>query len=127
MNWAKRPSLKVESRRTPHPEVSFRQSKVTLLQLMLRRYHSQILPVRNDKRHMPIYSETKLMFIQDINNLSGDFMPSLCAFLWSDKHTDRDMRKNARAFTTKRKYVLPETQLRFTSNTRAFGSKCKGV
>ena len=32
-----------------------------------------------------IYSETKLMFIQDINNLSGGFMPSQGAFLWSDK------------------------------------------
>lgn len=67
------------------------------------------------------------MFIQDINNLSGGFMPSQDAFLWSDKHTDRDMRKNASAFTTKRKYVLPETQLRFTSNARAFGPKRKGA
>lgn len=65
------------------------------------------------------------MFIQDINNLSGGFMPSQGAFLWSDKLKARG--KNASAFTTKRKYVLPETQLRFTSNARAFGSKRKGV
>ena len=52
---------------------------------MLRRYHSQVLSAGNDKRHMPIYSEAKLMFIQDINNLSDGFMPSQGAFLWSDK------------------------------------------
>jgi hypothetical protein len=52
---------------------------------MLRRYHSQTLSVRNDKRYMPIHSDTKLMFIQDINNLSGGFMPFQGAFLWSDK------------------------------------------
>lgn len=52
---------------------------------MLRRYHSQTHLVRNDKRHIPIYIETKLMFIQDINNLSGGFMPSQGVFLWSDK------------------------------------------
>ena len=85
MNWVKRPSLKVESKRTLHPEVSFCQSKVTSLLLTLRRYHSQTLSVRNDKRHMSIYNETKLMFIQDINNLSGGFMPSQGVFLWSDK------------------------------------------
>ena len=60
---------------------------------MLRRYHSHTFPARNDKRQMPIYSETKLMFIQDINNLSGGFMPSQGVFLWSDKHTDRNMGK----------------------------------
>lgn len=57
-----------------------------LLLAMLRRYHSQILPVRNDKRNISIYSDTKLMFIQDINNLSGGFMPSQAVFLWSDKY-----------------------------------------
>ena len=52
---------------------------------MLRRYHSQTLSVRNDKRYMSTCDETKLMFIQDINNLSGGFMPSQGVFLWSDK------------------------------------------
>ena len=66
------------------------------------------------------------MFIQDINNLSGGFMPSQGAFLWSDKLL-RAHGENASAFTTKRKYVLPETQGRFTSNARAFGPKRKGV
>lgn len=94
---------------------------------MLRRYHSQTHSARNDKRHMPIYDETKLMFIQDINNLSGGFMPSQGTFLWSDKLYLALTGKNASAFTAKRKYVLPETQLRFTSNARAFGSKRKGV
>ena len=54
------------------------------------------------------------MFIQDINNLSGGFMTSQGAFLWSDKLYLELTGKNASAFTTKRKYVLPETQLRFT-------------
>lgn len=67
---------------------------------------------------------TKLMFIQDINNLSGGFMPSQGAFLWSDR---RVCEKNAGAFTAKRKYVLSETQVRFTSNARTFDSKRKGV
>ena len=49
---------------------------------MLRRYHSQTLLVRNDKRHMSIYTETKLMFIQDINNLSSGFMPSQGAVVY---------------------------------------------
>ena len=66
------------------------------------------------------------MFIQDINNLSGGFMPSQGAFLWSDK-LFRVHGKNTSAFTTKHKYVLPETQLRFTSNARTFDSKRKGV
>ncbi len=34
---------------------------------------------------------------------------------------------NASAFTAKRKYVLPKTQVRFTSNARAFGPKRKCV
>lgn len=67
------------------------------------------------------------MFIQDINNLSGGFMPSQGAFLWSDKLYLELTRKNSSAFTTKRKCVLSETQLRFTSNARAFDSKRKGV
>ena len=67
------------------------------------------------------------MLIQDINNLSGGFMPSQGTFLWSDKLYLELTRKNSSAFTTKRKYVLPETQLRFTSNARAFDSKRKGV
>ena len=67
------------------------------------------------------------MFIPNINNLSGGFMPSQDAFLWSDKLYLEFMGKNASAFTAKRKYVLPETQLRFTSNARAFGSKRKCV
>ena len=54
------------------------------------------------------------MFIQDINNLSGGFMTSQGAFLWSDKLYLELTGKNASAFTTKRKYVLPETQVRFT-------------
>lgn len=75
---------------------------------------------------MSTYYDTKLMFIQDINNLSGGFMPSQCAFLWSDK-LYLELAGNASAFTTKRKYVLPETQVGFTSNARAFGPKRKGV
>lgn len=67
------------------------------------------------------------MFIQDINNLSGGFMPSQGAFLWSDKLYLEFTEKNASAFTTKRKYVLPETQGRFTSNARTFGPKRKCV
>ena len=67
------------------------------------------------------------MFIQDINNLSGGFMPSQGAFLWSDKQSLEFTGKNASAFTAKHKYVLPETQLRFTSNARTFDSKRKGV
>lgn len=67
------------------------------------------------------------MFIQDINNLSDGFMTSQGAFLWSDKHSNEDVRKIASAFSGKRKYVLSETQLRFTSNARAFDSKRKGV
>ena len=67
------------------------------------------------------------MLIQDINNLSSGFMPSLDAFLWSDKLYLELTRKNASAFTVKRKDVLPETQLRFTSNARAFDSKRKCV
>ena len=64
------------------------------------------------------------MLIQDINNLSGGFIPSLGAFLWSDR---RVCEKNAGAFTAKRKYVLPETQVRFTSNASTFYFKRKGV
>lgn len=67
------------------------------------------------------------MFIQDINNLSGGFMPSQGAFLWSDKHTDRDMRKtqvhlqlNASTFDLKRNCVLLQTQGRSDQNARAF-------
>ncbi len=29
----------------------------------LRRYHSQPLPARNDKRHMSVYNGAKLLFI----------------------------------------------------------------
>ena len=53
------------------------------------------------------------MFIQDINNLSGGFMPSQGAFLWPDKLYLALTGKNASAFTTKHKYVLSETQVRF--------------
>lgn len=67
------------------------------------------------------------MFIQDINNLSGGFILSQCAFLWSDKHTDRDMRKtqvhlqlNASTFYLKRNYVLLQTQVRLDQNAKAF-------
>lgn len=74
------------------------------------------------------------MFIQNINNLSGGFMPSQGAFLWSDKlyldpreKTQVHLRLNASTFYLKRKYVLSETQLRFTSNARTFGPKRKGV
>ena len=35
--------------------------------------------------------------------------------------------KNARAFYLKRKCICDKTQVRFTSNARAFDSKCKGV
>lgn len=63
----------------------FHPFEISSLSDTLRRYHSQTFLVRNDKHHMPIYYETKLMFIQDINNLSGGFMPSQGAFLWSDK------------------------------------------
>lgn len=59
------------------------------------------------------------MFIQDINNLSGGFMPSLGAFLWSDK-LFRAHGENARALTTKRKCVLLQTQVRSDQNARAF-------
>ena len=94
---------------------------------MLRRYHSQTHLARNDKRHMPIYDETKLMFIQDINNLSGGFMPSQGAFLWSDKlylelteKTQVHLRLNARTFYFKRNYVLLQTQGRSIQNASAF-------
>lgn len=76
--------------------------------------------------HIPIYSDTKVMYIQDINNLSGSFMFSQDAFLSSDKYADVLTGKTS-AFATKRKYVLPETQLRFTLIARVFGSKRKGV
>ena len=35
--------------------------------------------------------------------------------------------KNASAFYLKRKCIWDKTQVRFTSNARAFDSKCKGV
>ena len=67
------------------------------------------------------------MFIQDINNLSGGFMPSQCAFLWSDKHTEGFVRKtqvrlrlNVSTFYLKRNYVLLQTQGRSVQNASAF-------
>lgn len=67
------------------------------------------------------------MFIQDINNLSGGFMPSQGAFLWSDKlyleftgKTQVHLRLNASAFYLKRNYVLLQTQGRSEQNARAF-------
>ena len=76
---------------------------------------------------MPIYNETKLMFIQDINNLSSGFMPSQGTFLWSDKLylelTEKmqvRFRLNASTFYLKRNYVLLQTQGRSIQNARAF-------
>ena len=67
------------------------------------------------------------MFIQNINNLSGGFMPSQGAFLWSDKlyldpreKTQVHLRLNASTFYLKRKYVLLQTQGRSIQNARAF-------
>ena len=67
------------------------------------------------------------MFIQDINNLSGGFMPSQGAFLWSDKlyleftgKTQVRFRLNASTFYLKRNYVLLQTQGRSIQNARAF-------
>ena len=67
------------------------------------------------------------MFIQDINNLSGGFMPSQGAFLWSDKlylelteKTQVHLQLNVSAFYLKRKYVLLQTQGRSVQNARAF-------
>lgn len=57
----------------------------------------------------------------------GRFYALSGRFLWSDKQYLEFTGKNASVFTAKRKYVLPETQLRFTSNARAFDSKRKGV
>ena len=109
--------------------VSFKEfiSMIRFFLGTLRRYHSQTLSVRNDKRHMPIYNDTKLMFIQDINNLSGGFMPSQGAFLWADKlylelteKTQVRFRLNASTFYLKRNYVLLQTQGRSIQNARAF-------
>lgn len=93
----------------------------------LRRYHSRTFLVRNDKRHMSIYNDTKLMFIQDINNLSGGFMPFQGAFLWSDKlylglteKTQVRLRLNVSTFYLKRNHVLLQTQGRSDQNARAF-------
>lgn len=67
------------------------------------------------------------MFIQDINNLSGGFMPSQGAFLWSDKlclelteKTQVRLQLNASAFYLKRKYVLLQAQGRSDQNAKAF-------
>lgn len=67
------------------------------------------------------------MFIQDINNLSGGFMPSQGAFLWSDKlylalteKTQVRLRLNASTFYLKRNYVLLQMQGRSDQNARAF-------
>lgn len=67
------------------------------------------------------------MFIQDINNLSGGFMPSQGAFLWSDKlclalteKTQVRLQLNARTFYLKRNYVLLQTQGRSNQNAKAF-------
>ena len=76
---------------------------------------------------MSIYDETKLMFIQDINNLSGGFMPSQGVFLWSDKlylelteKTQVHLQLNASTFYLKRKGVLLQTQGRSDQNAKAF-------
>lgn len=94
--------------------------------------HASPLPlpdpsVRNDKRYMPIYNDTKLMFIQDISNLSSGFMPSQGAFLWSDKlclmltgKTQVHLRLNASTFYLKRPCVLLQTQGRLDQDAKAF-------
>lgn len=67
------------------------------------------------------------MFIQDINNLLGGFMPSQGPFLWSDKlylgcmgKTQVHLRLNASTFYLKRPYVLLQTQGRSDQNAKAF-------
>ena len=67
------------------------------------------------------------MEINEKVGVSADFVTILEQFWNNVWGTGAECEKNARAFYLKRKCICDKTQVRFTSNARAFDSKRKGV
>ena len=93
---------------------------------MLRRYHSQTLSVRNDKRTCDILRDKINVYSRHKQSFGRFYALSGCFFMVRQKtgaptrKTQGYLRLNASTFYLKRNYVLLQTQVRSVQNARAF-------